>query len=113
MLNDQIPARLPFFAQLKLHRGVLRRFLLSVFCPGKVRRSLASRRGACRRCGVCCHLVARKCPALRLHADGGSTCVLYRFYRPVNCRTFPIDPRDLADRDLVAPGTPCGFYWER
>ena len=29
----------------------------------------------------------------------------------MNCRLFPIDERDLRDRDLVAPGAPCGFHF--
>ena len=97
--------------RLKLLRGVMRRLLLLHFRPGYVRRSLARRTGSCSRCGVCCHLVANQCRALRLDAAGHTLCTLYAFYRPPNCRTFPIDPRDLADRDLVAPDLPCGYAW--
>ena len=46
-----------------------------------------------------------------LHEDGRSTCRLYTVYRLPNCCTFPIDARDLADRDLVAPDIPCGYFW--
>jgi hypothetical protein len=28
-----------------------------------------------------------------------------------NCKTFPIDARDLAERDWIAPDTPCGYFW--
>lgn len=94
-----------------LLRGVLRRFFLNVFRPGYVRRNIAARHGECKRCGVCCHLVANKCGALHLFADGHSTCRLYSVYRLPNCRTFPIDPSDLADRNLAAPDTPCGYSW--
>lgn len=94
-----------------LLRGVLRRHFLNVFRPGYVRASLARRGGECRRCGVCCHLVANKCGALHIHSDGHSTCRFYNVYRLPNCRTFPIDPRDLADRNLVAPNIPCGYFW--
>ena len=93
--------------------GVFRRFFLIVFRPGLVRTSLARRTGECRRCGACCHLVANKCGALHLHKDRHSTCRLYNVYRLPNCRTFPIDPRDLAERDLVAPHVPCGYRWEK
>lgn len=31
--------------------------------------------------------------------------------RPMNCRVFPIDERDLADRDLLHPEAPCGFHF--
>jgi hypothetical protein len=31
----------------------------------------------------------------------------------MNCRVFPIDERDLADRDLVLPDRECGFSFAR
>ncbi len=31
--------------------------------------------------------------------------------RPEVCSLFPIDERDLRDRDLVMPDHPCGFYF--
>ena len=99
--------------RLILLRGVLRRFFLNVFRPDTVKRSLAHRTGECARCGVCCHLVANKCGALHLHKDGQSTCRLYSVYRLPNCRHFPIDPRDLKERDLVAPDVPCGYSWPK
>ena len=99
--------------RLILLRGVVRRFFLNVFRPGYVRESLAQRKGECERCGVCCHLVANKCGALHLHKDGQSTCRLYSVYRLPNCRNFPIDPRDLKERNLVAPNVPCGYSWPK
>jgi hypothetical protein len=30
----------------------------------------------------------------------------------MNCRVFPLDERDLAERDMIMPGQPCGFYFE-
>jgi hypothetical protein len=89
--------------------GVLRRLFWHVCRPGAMRASLARRLGECRRCGACCQLF-RRCP--HLEADKGlSACRLYGRYRPPNCRQFPIDPRDLADRDLIAPDEPCGYSW--
>jgi hypothetical protein len=29
--------------------------------------------------------------------------------RPKNCTTFPIDERDLEDRNIINPFEPCGF----
>jgi len=115
MSSEQLCAFAPFtlHTRIILLKGVLRRFLLNVFRPAYVRTSVAQRTGTCKRCGVCCHLIANKCGALHLHRDGSSTCRLYTFYRLPNCRTFPIDPRDLADRDLVMPGTPCGYSWPK
>ena len=105
--------KLPLRVRLILIRGVLRRFMLNVFRPGYVRKSIARRTGECARCGVCCHLIANKCFALHFHADGRSTCRIYNLYRVPNCCTFPIDPRDLKDRDLVEPERPCGYYWTK
>jgi hypothetical protein len=75
-----------------------------------MRARIAARRGACHRCGACCQLI-RHCPHLCFD-QGLSACKLYGSYRPPNCRNFPIDPRDLANRDLIMPGRPCGFTWE-
>ncbi|HRR33199.1 MAG TPA: hypothetical protein P5026_03800 [Kiritimatiellia bacterium] len=97
--------------RLILLRGVARRFFLNLFKPRYVRESLALRQGTCRRCGVCCHLVANTCGALRTDQDGQSSCRLYSLYRLPNCCSFPIDARDLADRDLVAPDIRCGYFW--
>ena len=93
--------------------GVTRRLFLNLFRRSYVRESLASRVGECKRCGVCCHLVANKCARLRLHPDGHSECWNYNAYRLPNCCTFPIDRRDLADRNLVAPDIPCGYSWPK
>jgi len=97
--------------RLLLLCGVLRRFFLNLCHRRYVRESLSRRAGECKRCGVCCHLVANKCARLHIHPDGHSECRHYTVYRLPNCRTFPIDPRDLADRDLVAPDIPCGYFW--
>jgi len=105
--------RLSFRVRLILLIGVCRRFFLNLFCRKYVRESLARRAGECKRCGACCHLVANKCARLHISREGHSTCRFYDVYRLPNCCTFPIDPRDLADRDLVAPETPCGFFWEK
>ena len=96
-----------------LWRGVLRRFFLYVFCRGYVKRRTAARTGECKRCGVCCHLVANKCGWLKRGADGGTSCRVYKYRWTPNCWVFPIDARDIADRDLVAPAdTPCGYSFQ-
>ena len=95
--------------RLKLLKGVLRRLIYNSFRPDYIQRSLSQRSGECRRCGACCQLAWRcRC----LHKDGGiPSCRIHKLPRPPNCRAFPIDPRDIADRDLIAPNTPCGFSW--
>jgi hypothetical protein len=104
-MTKHIPLRI----RVILLKGVMRRFWLNLFCKRYVRESIAKRQGECRRCGVCCHLIANKCGALKLGENGCSSCRIYRFYRLPNCCTFPIDARDIADRDLIADGEPCGY----
>ena len=66
---------------------------------------LEHRRGECLRCGVCCKLVV-KCP----HLDESDlpACLVHE-QRHRNCRIFPLDERDLGDRDRVSPETRCGY----
>lgn len=112
-MSTPLPYHSPSFrVRLRLLRGVTRRFFLNVFCKRYVRESLSRRQGECNRCGVCCHLVASKCGSLGVNPEtGDSYCRIYNYYRLPNCVTFPIDPRDIADRDLVAVNTPCGYFW--
>ncbi len=103
------PAALTVWQKGKRLWGRPRRWFLGVCRPGYVRASHARRRGECRRCGACCQLAVR-CPHL-VYDDGGGGCDKYDGTRPLNCQTFPIDERDIADRDLVAPDYPCGFHF--
>lgn len=64
------------------------------------------REGTCGRCAACCKILF-KCPFLD-ESSPIATCSIHD-RRPDNCRFFPIDPRDLADRDLIDPINPCGF----
>lgn len=100
-----------FRVRVSLFRGVFRRLLLTLFRPAYVRSQLARREGECQRCGACCQL-AWQCP--RFHdPEGLPSCRMYGRFRPPNCGNFPIDSRDIADRDLVCPNTPCGYSWAR
>ncbi len=48
-----------------------------------------------------------ECPSLGLD-DGIHHCSTY-LHRGPNCSLFPIDERDLRDRDRVMPDRPCGY----
>ena len=85
-------------------QGKLRRFVSANFRKDEVIESLALRRGECNRCGACCELLF-KCPFLKKHKDGTSTCGIYED-RPNQCRLFPITKRDLDE----VRGT-CSFYF--
>jgi hypothetical protein len=84
--------------------GKLRRFVRIRFKKEEVVEALALRRGDCNRCGACCEILF-KCPFLKKHDDGTTTCGIYED-RPSQCRLFPIDQRDLAE----VRGT-CSFYF--
>jgi hypothetical protein len=85
-------------------QGKLRRFVSANFRKQEVIDALALRRGDCNRCGACCEILF-KCPFLRKHDDGTSTCGIYED-RPNQCRLFPIERRDL---DEVRGQ--CSFYF--
>ena len=101
--------RLRLGTRLRLLWGKVRRLYLGKLRPAYVRQSAARRHGECRRCGACCKLGLR---CRRLDEDATpATCVRHES-RPMNCRVFPIDERDLADRDLVCPDAPCGYCFD-
>ncbi|MBM4042945.1 MAG: hypothetical protein FJ290_31030 [Planctomycetes bacterium] len=104
-------ASLTVWQRLKLLWGRPRRFWLNVVRPGYVRANLARRRGECRRCGACCQM-GLYCRHLKYGAGDLSECVRYTKWRTGNCRNFPIDERDIAERDIVMPDRPCGFRFE-
>jgi len=102
--------RQPFFwERIVLAWGVVRRTLLHLFRSGRIQASHALRRGACRRCGACCRLVMT-CPSV-CEEQGMTACSRHKRMRLPNCVNFPIDRRDLSDRNRVAPHEPCGFSW--
>ena len=100
------PASLTFHERATLGWGKVRRFYLAHFRPAYVRESLARRVGRCDRTGACCNLMFT-CPLL----DRRPTpvrCSIHEI-KPKVCRLFPIDERDLRDRDILSPDVPCGF----
>ena len=88
-----------------LAMGKARRFYLVHFRPRYVAESIARRRGHCHRTGACCNLLFT-CPVFTPLPL--PTCRVNE-YKPKVCRMFPIDERDLKDRDIVSPDLPCGF----
>jgi len=89
--------------------GKIRRAFLVSFRRGRVVEKLDRRRGACTRCGACCKIMFQ-CPAYD-DADGNPKCLIYND-RPGVCSLFPLDEKDLRDRDIVMSGRKCGFYFE-
>ena len=85
-------------------QGKLRRFMSANFRKQEVVASLSLRRGECNRCGACCEILF-KCPFLKKHMDGTTTCGIYED-RPNQCRLFPIEKRDLEE----VRGT-CSFFF--
>jgi len=47
------------------------------------------------------------CPLLDRQATP-VRCTIHEI-KPRVCRLFPIDERDLRDRDIISPDVPCGF----
>ncbi len=92
--------------RLVLSWGKLRRFYLLSLRRGYVEKSLKRRIGECSRSGACCNLMF-PCPLIGW-LERLPTCGIYQ-NRPRNCTAFPIDERDLRDRDILNPWEPCGF----
>lgn len=98
--------RLTARERLVMGWGKARRFYLAHFRPRYVRESLARRVGDCNRTGACCRLMFT-CPLLDQRSEP-VRCSIHEI-KPKVCRLFPIDERDLRDRDIIAPDKPCGF----
>ncbi|HAM36788.1 MAG TPA: hypothetical protein DEB40_12330 [Elusimicrobia bacterium] len=98
-------------AKVKQGMGKLRRFALARMKESYISRMLQRREGECRRCGLCCRLLF-ECPFLQSLPDGTSRCRIHA-RRPANCKFFPIDERDLRDRDSLGAQAPCGFKFRK
>jgi len=94
--------------QIVLAWGKIRRMFLVYLRPKKTKGDLSNRHGECQRCGACCAIMFR-CPALKGN-NGTLHCTIYDARTKV-CRTFPINPKDIADRNLVMPHKKCGFHF--
>lgn len=100
------PRALTWRERIILGWGKIRRFYLLTFRQSYVEESLKRRVGVCHRTGACCRLMF-SCPLLGW-LKRMPICRIYQ-HRPRNCTVFPIDERDLRDRDIVNPDHPCGF----
>ena len=90
----------------RLAWGKVRRFMLIAVFQRKAAADLSRRRGQCIHCGACCKLLF-KCPAFRETSTGG-WCTIYDD-RPGVCALFPINEKDLRERDILMPEKSCGF----
>jgi hypothetical protein len=99
-----------FAEKVSLGWGKLRRWLLMSILKHRATDGLERRRGSCARSGACCKLLFR-CPAFD-DSDGQPKCLIYND-RPGVCGLFPIDERDIEDRDLVMPDKKCGYFFVR
>jgi hypothetical protein len=97
---------------LVLWWGKLRRQVEGRLRKGYIVRRHAKRKGECVRCGACC-MLGIACPSLKFDAGGLSACMKYGPGRNVACRIFPYTEADLRERDLILPGTPCGYSFQR
>jgi hypothetical protein len=86
--------------------GKVRRMWFIYLNPGKTKVMLSRREGECARCGACCK-INFDCPALVNHGEAPS-CWLYDRRSNV-CRYFPIDERDIKDRNRIMPHIQCGY----
>ncbi len=91
-------------SELVLLYGKLRRLCLAKLAPRTTRSRRRLRHGKCRQCASCCKFIFR-CPLL----DENNLCRIYHSrFRPLVCRRFPIDRRDVEDVYLSS-GRSCGY----
>lgn len=93
----------------RLAWGKVRRFFLIHVFKERADEDLRRRRGACTQCGACCRLLF-KCPGFK-ETETGGWCTVYND-RPGNCALFPINEKDLRDRNIVMPERACGFTFD-
>jgi hypothetical protein len=93
---------------VRLWWGKLRRQFQGRFMKDFIRRRHALRRGECTRCGACC-MLGIACPSLEFEGSGLASCRKYGSARNVACQVFPYTASDLRERNLILPGTPCGY----
>lgn len=86
--------------------GKARRFFLVHFKKSYVTRQLLHREGDCLQCGVCCNLLFT-CPTLTKNGR----CLIYGVCRPLACKVFPIDQRDIDEVKLC--GGQCGYGFRK
>ncbi|MBI5240179.1 MAG: hypothetical protein HY926_06880 [Elusimicrobia bacterium] len=105
--------RLPPKVKAKMAQGMgkLRRFALTTVKEEYIARMQRLRQGACLRCGLCCKLFF-ECPFLQNLPGGSSRCRIHG-RKPDNCHFFPIDERDLRDRDSLGAPVPCGYSFRK
>lgn len=85
--------------------GKVRRLFAVHFRKDYVARQLRHRQGGCHQCGTCCHFTI-SCPMLtRNHL-----CRVYGKCRPLACRVFPIDQKDI--NDVARCGGTCGYLFD-
>ncbi|MFW6333623.1 MAG: YkgJ family cysteine cluster protein [Desulfosalsimonas sp.] len=91
-------------SEIVLLYGKLRRLCLTTLAPRKTASRMQRRQGNCRQCASCCKFIFR-CPML----DENNLCKIYHSrIRPLVCRRFPIDQRDVEDVYLSS-GRRCGY----
>ena len=89
--------------------GKIRRMWIIYLTPKRTKKLLSLREGECQRCGACCK-INFECPFLTNHTKAAA-CKLYDSRSKV-CRYFPIDHRDLKDRDIIMPHAKCGYTFQ-
>ncbi len=86
--------------------GKTRRLWMVHFRKEYVQRQLIVRGGDCRQCGACCNLLFT-CPMLTKQRR----CHIYGYCRPLVCKVFPIDQRDIDEVTIC--GGHCGYRFDR
>lgn len=85
---------------------MLRKRYLVWFKKDYIKKSLATRRGNCLVCGICCRQSVPFCPFL--NRDDKCRLVKWFGWNPKYCKIFPIDE---IDQELLNVKGKCGYHW--
>ncbi len=91
---------------MHIFTGKVRRLFAVHFRKEYVARQLSAREGECHQCGTCCNF-SFACPMLTRR----KLCLVYGLCRPLSCRLFPLDQKDIDDVTLC--GGTCGYRFPR
>lgn len=98
------------FPKLNQFKGKIRRIYLILLRKKYVNDQLNIRKGECIRCGACCKFIF-ECPFLKNHRSLPE-CKIHN-KRPPSCKFFPIDDRDINERNQINPKTTCGYFFKK
>lgn len=94
-------------------KNYFNRWKLLIFNRKKLMKSIANRKGKCKKCGKCCFITLGPieffCPFLKLKDDGTKTCRIYPIRPYVTCQLPPTGLNKWENAEFKKKN--CGYHW--